>query len=197
MKIDANRWYKFREMLNNASQIQHALNILKTNKDHKMIIDGNKFIIGSGEVIFEGESYFWRTDTFPRWVGEFILKGRKLRSGLATPMARYYGYQVLDYLCPYRRLSVSAIIDNGDDFTDYEFLQVAYDLYSDNRALDWCRKNIKKYPPLIEIGENGERRLYYYILEEKHYFSVFRNNKYERYMDEFSFFFRLMGGVKW
>ncbi|WP_279006642.1 hypothetical protein [Thomasclavelia cocleata] len=197
MKIDENRWYKFREMLNNASQIQRALNILNSNKDHAIRIEDNKFIIYSDKDLFDGEYYFWRTDEFPRWVGEFVLKGRKLRSGLATPMARYYGYRVLDYLCPYRRLSVSAIIDNGDDFTDYEFLRVAYDLYSDNRALDWCRKNIKKYPPLIEIGENGERRLYYYILEEKHYFSVFRNNKYERYMDEFSFFFRLMGGVKW
>lgn len=38
---------------------------------------------------FEGE---WK------WLFWFLLKGRKLKSGLATPMARYYAYKAVDKL---------------------------------------------------------------------------------------------------
>lgn len=185
MKVDANRWWKFREMLNNAGEIQRALNILNSNKDCKIIIDDNKFIIYSDVDIFEGEKYFWRSDEFPRWVGEFILKGRKLRSGLATPMARYYGYRVLDYLCPYRCLLVSTIIDNGNDFTDYEFIRVAYSLDEDPRAFEWCVKNINRYKEFTEKKEKG-----YIIDGKKYYFSFYDDQDEIRYfdLDETSFF---------
>ena len=35
-------------------------------------------------------------EEIPKWVYKFLIKGRKLRSGLGSPMARYYGWRALE-----------------------------------------------------------------------------------------------------
>lgn len=81
-------------MLQNAGDIQYYTNMLE---DEDMLfevyrLDGKTHYVF---LCFTKENGFVGEMEIPKKIGRFILKGRKLRSGLATPMARFYGYRAL------------------------------------------------------------------------------------------------------
>lgn len=85
---------KYEQMLANASEIQHYMNILEASEYCEVIHTMDKgyqiyFLLPESNI---GASWI----DVPEKVGKFLAKGRKLRSGLASPMARYYGYRALE-----------------------------------------------------------------------------------------------------
>lgn len=91
---------KYRKMLEGASEIQRYLNIFEKG-GHQI-----KFWVRRPQPTFYSDvraslwHYYIKTEygnwiSIPPQVGKFILKGRKLKGGLANPMARYYGYRAI------------------------------------------------------------------------------------------------------
>lgn len=76
---------KYKKMLENASTIQYYKNVLDScNDSYISCIDGMYYIVCSNY------NYI-----LPKQTALFLLKGRKLKGGLATPMQRYYAYRAL------------------------------------------------------------------------------------------------------
>lgn len=73
------------KMLENAGLIQYLYNIITDSETEECC-----FTFTENESHF----HFYTSETcscdwvYPKWVGKFFTKGRVLRSGLATPMAR-------------------------------------------------------------------------------------------------------------
>lgn len=88
---------KFEKMLNNASNIQYLLNLVKDSEWNLLFepcIGRHGKVLGPHTLQYvtsEGWCYYPLTEKEYR----FLLKGRGLRSGLATPMSRYYGYKAI------------------------------------------------------------------------------------------------------
>ena len=107
----------FEKILGNASSIQYFQNIIDSSERYSFEINEHDvYELVDGEEVFlshekhyylcyeqidnDGELYqgFQEFDEEWLWLFNFLLKGRKLKSGLATPMARYYAYKAVDKL---------------------------------------------------------------------------------------------------
>ena len=88
----------YKQMLDNAGTIQYISNIIQSceelNGEWMFTFEGNEshFRFYTSET----EGCDW---TYPKWVGKFFIKGRELRSGLATPMARRSAWRALERSC--------------------------------------------------------------------------------------------------
>ena len=90
------------KILNNAGEIQYYLNILNSNEHNNIIYvnahyessrrNGKIFIPSHYEMYVWNESCPYYMDV-PKKVARFIIKGRKLSSGISKTMARYYGWK--------------------------------------------------------------------------------------------------------
>lgn len=91
---------KYERMLNNASDIQYILNLAE-GFDYEWnyallnepFISHNK-VVAPYTLQYVGQNG-WEFYPLKKWEYKFLLKGRLLRAGLATPMARYYGYKAI------------------------------------------------------------------------------------------------------
>ena len=88
---------KYLNMLRNAGIIQWHANILFDEEFvhdesdlHYFWTDGEKWWLA-----YHDENGHWTDCECSFWVVKFFIKGRKLRGGLATPMARYYGWKAI------------------------------------------------------------------------------------------------------
>lgn len=107
----------FEKMLGNASTIQYFQNIINSSERYSFELKENDvYELVDGEEVFlshekhyylyyeqidnNGELYqgFQEFEDEWIWLFWFLLKGRKLKSGLATPMARFYAYKAVDKL---------------------------------------------------------------------------------------------------
>ena len=79
-------------MLINAGSIQYMQNIIDNSDRVEFEIDKNGLL-----TVYWGDDgmiqFFEKLD---KQESRFFLKGRKLRSGLGTPMARYYAWKFLN-----------------------------------------------------------------------------------------------------
>ena len=90
------------KILNNAGEIQYYLNILNSNEHNDIIYvnahyessrrNGKIFIPSHYEMYVWNESCPYYMDV-PKKVALFLIKGRKLSSGISNPMARYYAWK--------------------------------------------------------------------------------------------------------
>lgn len=106
MKVDKISQRKIKYMLDNAGDIQYYRNILNSSlcagfkiEDVLYMYDGFNFWLIGYETDSRGDIIDERYWLIERKIALFLLKGRKLRSGLATPMARYYGHLALEKYC--------------------------------------------------------------------------------------------------
>lgn len=82
----------YKKMLENAGTIQYLFNIITDCETEEWW-----FTFTENESHF----HFYTAETYPcdwvypKWVGKFFVKGRVLRSGLATPMARRSAWRAL------------------------------------------------------------------------------------------------------
>ena len=93
---------KREKILNNAGEIQYYLNILNSNEHNDILYvdahyensrrNGVTFIPSHYEIYVWDDSYPYYIDV-PEKVATFIIKGRKLSSGISNQMARYYGWK--------------------------------------------------------------------------------------------------------
>ncbi len=95
---------KFKQILTNAGEIQHWLDIFNSSKYNEILFveshcendrrNGQTFIPPHYEMYVwnEGQAYYMY---MPEKVARFIVKGRNLKSGVSSPMARYYGWKSL------------------------------------------------------------------------------------------------------
>lgn len=84
----------YKKILSNASEIAYFMNIFNELEEVVFAYDKrHKKHVMSGFNIEDG-SFF--AITIPVKVAKFLIKGRDLRSGLATPMARHYAYKALE-----------------------------------------------------------------------------------------------------
>ena len=80
------------KMLENAGLIQYLYNIITDVETEEWC-----FTFTENESHF----HFYTAETcscdwvYPKWVGKFFVKGRVLRSGLATPMGRRYAWRAV------------------------------------------------------------------------------------------------------
>lgn len=95
---------KMKKILGNASEIQHYLNILNGNEHNDILyVDayyqksrrkGKLFVPSHYEMyVWDGNHPYYMD--VPKKVALFLIKGRKLSSGISNPMARYYGWKAL------------------------------------------------------------------------------------------------------
>lgn len=93
-----------KKALNNAGEIQNAMNVISSLADSEDDFYGNYSRIGrdkNNKVIIICsfyDSYFdvYRDVELPHSTSLFILKGRNLKSGLSSPMARYYAWNYIN-----------------------------------------------------------------------------------------------------
>lgn len=101
----------YTKILKNASEIAYYQNMLLENKvwheENFYLNEGYATEKGVLEIVIDrGEKKYAiviyndygdiRWIVVPEKVWKFLAKGRKLKSALATPMARYYGYKALE-----------------------------------------------------------------------------------------------------
>ena len=76
---------KFQKMLENASTIQYYKTILDNDSDIIITVNSHGYVIVCHDYDI----------SVPTNTALFLLKDRKLKGGLATPMQRYYAYRAL------------------------------------------------------------------------------------------------------
>lgn len=90
---------KYEKMLKNAGVIQYYLNIIDGDEWAEKDIFPFFWYDNDNDtwwLAYHEESGDWTACGCPFWVVKFFVKGRKLRSSLASPMARYYGWRALE-----------------------------------------------------------------------------------------------------
>lgn len=93
-----------KKALNNAGEIQNAMNVINSLADSEDDFYGNYSRIGrdkNNKVIIICsfyDSYFdvYRDVELPHSTSLFILKGRSLKGGLSTPMGRYHAWNYIN-----------------------------------------------------------------------------------------------------
>lgn len=93
-----------KKALNNAGEIENAMNVINSLAFNEDNFYGNYSRIGrdkNNKVIIICsfyDSYFdvYRDVELPHSTSLFILKGRSLRGGLSTPMARYHAWNYIN-----------------------------------------------------------------------------------------------------
>ena len=93
-----------KKALNNAGEIQNAMNVINSLANNEDGFYGNYSRIGrdkNNKVIIICsfyDSYFdvYRDVELPHSTSLFILKGRNLKGGLSTPMGRYHAWNYIN-----------------------------------------------------------------------------------------------------
>lgn len=93
-----------KKALNNAGEIENAMNVINSLAFNEDNFYGNYSRIGrdkNNKVIIICsfyDSYFdvYRDVELPHSTSLFILKGRNLKGGLSTPMARYHAWNYIN-----------------------------------------------------------------------------------------------------
>lgn len=85
----------FLQMLENAGIIQFYLNIIDSSEWFSLKKCGEEYILYYQYTLDDGEIYRGY-QILDKWIYLFFLKRRSLRSGLATPMARFYGWKAIE-----------------------------------------------------------------------------------------------------
>lgn len=84
-------------MLENASKIHHYQNIVESSFEYELYMLDNCYYLETWEDNennrYQPQHYIFNID---KKIFMFLVKGRKLRSGLSSPMARYYGYKSIN-----------------------------------------------------------------------------------------------------
>lgn len=96
-------------MLNNAGRIQYLMNVLEDSYDYLFLTweeaVENHFVSPRKHKINDYVLITWhdsesssvmRYDYLGKSEYKFLIKGRAMHSGLATPMARYYAWKALE-----------------------------------------------------------------------------------------------------
>lgn len=79
-----------KKMLRNAGEIQYYANILFDNEYNYIAKSCGVWVIRHYQ-----EGYGLIDSEIPEKIAKFFIKGRVLRSALATAMARYYGHRAV------------------------------------------------------------------------------------------------------
>lgn len=79
-------------MLDNAGEIQHYANILFDDENNYIIKESDGWTLW-----YYYEGYGMMDMAIPEKIAKFFIKGRTLRSGLASPMARRLAWRALGY----------------------------------------------------------------------------------------------------
>lgn len=87
---------KYKYMLENAGRIQYLENLITSydgSWDFQLDYypEENEYYL-----LYANDDGRWTLHQLEEWEFKFLLKGRKLRSGLSTPMARYYGWKAIN-----------------------------------------------------------------------------------------------------
>lgn len=93
-----------KKALNNAGEIQNAMNVISSLANNEDDFYGNYSRIGRDEnnkviiICYFYDSYFdvYRGVELPHSTSMFILKSRSLKGGLSTPMARYHAWNYIN-----------------------------------------------------------------------------------------------------
>lgn len=93
-----------KKALNNASEIQNAMNVINSLANNEDDFYGNYSRIGRDEnnkviiICYFYDSYFdvYRGVELSHSTSIFILKGRSLKGGLSSPMARYHAWNYIN-----------------------------------------------------------------------------------------------------
>ena len=86
------------KMLSNASKIQYLLNLVKDSEWNLLFepcIGRRGKVLGPHTLQYVTCEGIWGYYPLTEKEYRFLLKGRVLRSGLSTAMARYYGYKAI------------------------------------------------------------------------------------------------------
>ena len=86
---------KFQRMLENTGMIQFFKNIINSSEWYSLEKCGDEYVLYYESTLDDGENY-QGYQTLDKWIYLFFLKGRSLRGGLATPMARFYGWKAVN-----------------------------------------------------------------------------------------------------
>lgn len=92
---------KYRYMLENAGRIQHIKNVLQGceewDGEYELVSDKRRYGTFGFFYRIPGENNGeWQLLELSDWEFKFLIKNRKFKSGLATPMARYYGWKAIN-----------------------------------------------------------------------------------------------------
>ena len=82
---------KYKQILKNASEITYYQDVFNDLEDVSFIQGRHDKWLITG---YDMDGYLFAI-TIPYKVVKFLIKGRQLKCGLATPMARYYAYKAL------------------------------------------------------------------------------------------------------
>ena len=82
-------------MLENAGMIQFLKNIIDSSERYSLEKCGEEYYLFYEATLDCGSSY-QGYQILDKWIYLFFLKGRSLRSGLATPMVRFYGWKAIE-----------------------------------------------------------------------------------------------------
>lgn len=93
-----------KKALNNVGEIENAMNVINSLADSEDGFYGNYSRIGRDEnnkviiICSFYDSHFdvYRDVELPHSTSMFILKGRNLKGGLSTPMARYHAWNYIN-----------------------------------------------------------------------------------------------------
>lgn len=84
-------------MLENASKIQHYQNIIDSSFEYELYKMDGLYYLETWEDnesrYFPPHHYIFNID---KKIFMFLVKDRKLKSGLSNPIARYYGYKAIN-----------------------------------------------------------------------------------------------------
>lgn len=91
-------------ILNNAGEIQHELNVFNSIESCEGDFYGNFYRITRNEInkviiiCYYYDDYFdiYKSVELSHSTSMFILKGRNLKSGLSSPMARYHAWNYIN-----------------------------------------------------------------------------------------------------
>lgn len=88
------------KMLENAGLVQHLCNCIENCEEDEceweIEIKDRTYFTYQEFTCLSRDDWTWQTIVFPKWLGKFFIKGRELKSGLATPMARRSAWRALE-----------------------------------------------------------------------------------------------------